>query len=160
MKNGIVVRLAPVMALDSVLDEPLIGMAPWSGGRYVKYEDYLHERQTVEKLRRQLAKRKRRDARKAPKAQEQDCRPLLVDSEEPTYYDAELHNWDMGKSIWSDKIIAEGHIQNDKKHRFADGAYVYTSEILRKERRHDGLFIYTKNSVYNLVGEQYVDSDD
>lgn len=161
MKNGIVERLSPVLAIGSALspDMPMVGMVVIPDGGYVKYEDYLHERETVKKLRRQLAKRGRRDARKDPKAQKQDCQPLLVDTEEPTHYDAELRNWTIAKSIWTDQDIASGEIYHDKKGRFLDGRRVYTSAIQRKGKYHDGLFIYTKNSVYKLVGDPYVDSN-
>lgn len=159
MKNGVVERLSPVLAIGSAIspDMPLVGMAVIPNGAYVKYEDYLHERQTVEKLRRQLAKRRRRDARKALKEQAQDCQPLLVDAEEPTYYDAEVRNWSIERSVWSGGSLVVGHIFNDKKSRFEDGSTILTSEVSLKEQRHDGLFIYTKNSVYKLVGDPYVD---
>lgn len=153
MKNGVVERLSPVLAIGSAVspDMPLVGMVVIQNGAYVKYEDYLHERQTVEKLRRQLAKRRRRDTRKSLK--EQDCQPLSVATKEPTYYDAELHNWNIGKSIWSDDRMVEGKIVNDKKGRFLDNTYVFSSKVLRVKPHHDGLFAYTKNSVYKLVGE-------
>lgn len=151
MRHGIIERFDPTIEHEPYGSDYAEMRKDPTGG-FVRYEDYLHERQTVEKLRRQLAKRKRRDARKGLKEQEQDCQPLLVDTEEPTHYDAELYEWRIGASIWTGLDIAEGQIQNDKKHRFADGVHVYTSEVLRKEQHHDGLFIYTKNSVYKLVG--------
>ena len=152
MKNGIVERLNPTIEHEPYGME-YAEMRKANNGEFVRYEDYLHERQTVEKLRRQLAKRRRRDARKALKEQEQDCQTLLVDTEEPTHYDAELHNWNISKSIWSDDRIVEGKIVNDKKGRFLDNTYVFSSKVLRVKPHHDGLFAYTKNSVYKLIGE-------
>lgn len=153
MKNGVVKRFTPTLEYYSAGISATV--AEKLGGEFVRYEDYLHERQTVEKLRRQLAKRKRRDTRKASKMQPQNDQPQAVAIEqEPTPYDAELHNWHIGKSIWSDDRIVEGKIVNDKKGRFLDNTYVFSSKVIQVRPHHDGLFAYTKHSVYKLVGEK------
>ena len=75
-----------------------------------------------------------------------------------TKYDAELHGWQISKSIWTKQDIAAGLIRGDKKNRFVDDTYVYTSAVQKVEQHHDGLFAYTKNSVYKLVGEWKYDN--
>ena len=69
MKNGIVDRFTPVVNFsDFGFESP--GVEKVKDGEYVSYEDYLHERETVKKLKRLLAKKKRREMRKGLAAKE------------------------------------------------------------------------------------------
>lgn len=66
-----------------------------------------------------------------------------------TQITAELHNWQKFETPYGNVYM--GDIWEDVHQRWGDGTLVQTSLVQKEE----GDLVYTRNSVYKLVGEPY-----
>lgn len=73
-----------------------------------------------------------------------------METVENQHHDADFKLLEMINTATGMKMF--GGIYNDSKNRFEDGEMVRTSTVERITPVDDHLFVYTKNTVYRIVG--------
>lgn len=148
MKNGIVKRYKPILKLYSAGMSATVEET--ANGEFVRYEDYLHERETVKKLRRQLAKIKRRQERKNDLALYTSKTVEVGNAEVLETYSHLVYN-----AVLTNVNVVDGRaygvIYNDRAGRFPDGWHVITSQVLDDYIEGGVRYIKTKNSLYKVI---------